>query len=128
MSRDTHHRCDPPKVFERVAPMMLCELRGGCAWLPPGGAMFEHGVEDGEKLVHGGGERDLARLTGRAQAPIESSDDGVVAGCTESGHVKRSAHRSAAAPYRAFAAHHPAVASKWRHTGQLGDLAAGELT
>src|ERR1017187_3103235 len=48
----THHPRNPPKVFERVARMMLLEW--GDAWQPPWGVSLEDRVEDGDELAHGG--------------------------------------------------------------------------
>ena len=64
----THHPRNPPKVFERVARMMLLRCDG--AWWPPWHFGFKHGIEEGDELAHDGDQRDLDRLAGRAQARV----------------------------------------------------------
>jgi hypothetical protein len=65
-SSKTHHPHDPPKVFERVARMMLSG--SDAAWRPPWGISFEHRVEDQQEFVGRGNERDFERFAGRTQA------------------------------------------------------------
>ena len=64
----------------------------------PRGAMFKHGIEDHEELAHGGGERELGRLTGATQTPVKGLEGRVEAHRGEGRHVERRAHRRAPRP------------------------------
>src|SRR5439155_21230778 len=57
-----------------------------------GGAMTQDGIEDAEQLVHTGDERHFLGLAGRAQALVEGTDDRVVPGRDQGGHVQDRAH------------------------------------
>jgi len=54
----------------------------------PRPVIAEHGVEHGQELAHGGGQGDLPRMPGGAEALIERADAWVVADGGESGHVQ----------------------------------------
>src|SRR6266849_9590875 len=85
----------------------------------PRGAMFEHGIEDGEQLAHGRGERELGGFAGAAQAQVKSFKRGVAAHRGEGGHVECGPHLGAATPHRARSAHGAAVAVEWSDPDQL---------
>src|SRR6185312_1595086 len=84
----------------------------------------EHGVEDGKKLSHASGERELLRLSCGEEAAIEACDDGVVPAGDESGHVQSGADGFAPTPDGASAAQGAAVAIERGDADEGGDLLA----
>ena len=96
------------------------------AWRPPGGALFEHRVEDGEQFAHGGGERELLRFAGGQQALVEGLQDGVVTNRRDRRHVERGTHLRPPTPQSAFAAQASAIAVERRNPHQLGDRTPSE--
>jgi hypothetical protein len=79
-----HHPRHPPKVFERVARMML--LKWGDAW-PPWDVGLEDRVEDGNELAHGGDQCDLDRLACRAQMQVVGAQHWIASHCGDRGDI-----------------------------------------
>ena len=84
--------------------------------------MLDHGIEDGEQLVHAGGEGHLLGFACLAEAPVEDPNYRVAA----SGHVEGCSHGGSSTPHRALAPQGPAVPVKWGHPGQSRDLFASQ--
>jgi hypothetical protein len=73
----------PPPKYERPC---------SASSLLPGGIGAEHGVERDHQLAHAGRERELGRLPGQAEPPVEAGDRRVAApGGRHRGHVQASA-------------------------------------
>ena len=62
--------------------------------------MFEHGVKDGEQLVHAGGEGYLIGLACGQEALVEGPDHGVMAAGHEGGHVQGRSDLGTPTPHR----------------------------
>ena len=54
--------------------------------------VFDHGIENGEKIAHGCDEGDLFGFADCAQVPVKLADHRVVPGGGQGGHVQGSAH------------------------------------
>ncbi len=84
--------------------------------------MLDHSIENGQQLVHAGGQCDLFHLPRRQEPLVESFDDRVVSGCHQGGHVQDSAHSGPATPYPSLATQQPAVPVEGGEPYQPSDL------
>lgn len=72
-------------AYSSKPPLGVSDCLGLPSWPVriPHGPSLEDGVENEEELTHGGGERELGRLAGGAQAFVEGSDLWIAAGVDE---------------------------------------------
>src|SRR5205085_12276933 len=103
----------PELLPRRVATgEQLCFLGGRCGLQAGGalGAVSCDGVEDGEKLPHGGDEGDLLDFPASDQAPVEGTDGRIDADGGERSHVEAAPHGSPPSPSLPGASVSPTVA------------------
>src|SRR5262249_40712288 len=93
----------------------------------PGGGMLHEGIEDGEQLVHTGGQGQLLGLASVAQALREGAYDRMVAAGDKGSHVEGAAYPSAATPDDAPPTQATALAIERGDADQSGDGLAVEL-
>src|SRR3989304_5255719 len=86
--------------------------------------MTSHGIQDGQKLAHAGGERYLRGLAGGQQALVEGADDRVEAGGNQGALVERLPHSRPTAPDHAFTPVSAAVPIQGGDADEGGDLFA----
>ena len=96
--------------------------------VPPGGALFENGVEDSEQLAHAGGESDLFRFAGCAQTLVELPDQRVASRRCQGGHVEDRPDGSTSSPDAALPSEGAAIAIQRRHAHQSCYLFAVQHT
>jgi hypothetical protein len=89
--------------------------------------MFDHRIEDGQELAHGGDESDLLALAGPQESEVEPANDGVETRGDQRGHVQSAAHGGPSAPDVSGAREGAAVAVERGDPDQGGDLPASEL-
>ena len=83
---------------------------------------FDHAVQNGEQLPHGGDQGNHFGFSGLHETLVEGSDDGIVTGGDESAHVECRADRRAAAFDNAMTAESTRVLVDGSDTDQGGDL------
>ena len=84
--------------------------------------MLHNSIENGQQLVHAGGQCDLFDFPSRQKPLIESFDGRVVAGCHQSSHVQGGAYSGPATPYPSFPTQQPAVPVKGGEPDQPSNL------
>src|SRR3954470_46112 len=104
------------------------DLSHGVCFGGPGGALPDHGVQDGQHLSHAGDHGDLMRLATRFQPLVEGPDYGVRADRRGRCHVQQRTHMRAAAVNGAPTAHDAAVAIERGKANQSGYRAPIELS
>ena len=96
--------------------------------LDPGFPGFDQGIENGEQFAQGCDEGDLFGFAQRTQVPVKLADHKVVAGSSQGGHVKGSAHLCAASPHGALASELATVSVERSGADEGRDLVAVQLT
>ncbi len=94
----------------------------------PSALVPHHGVQDGEPIVHGGGQGDLRGVASGPQAGVEGADDQVPACGRERGPVQGGAYRSTAPSYLSAPVVVTTVTVEGRHADQGCDLAVADVT
>ncbi len=88
--------------------------------------IFEQVVGEDDEFSHEGGEGEFFRFAPSKETEVERSEDRVVAGGDERGHVEDRADLGAAAEDVALPAELTTVVVKWSDTGEGSGLGIGE--
>ena len=125
---DNAHTCRHYAHSDRRATVtrIARSLAGSGGLSLPGSLVFDHGIEDGQQLVHACHQGDLLRFASRQETFVEQPDGEIAAGGAQGTHVDGCAHRSTAAPDRPSAAQGAAITIERSHSDQRGDLAVRE--
>src|SRR5262245_53350273 len=111
----------PSPYVGRVSNCVGCQVNSGGSW-PPGLAIADDGVEDGQQLPHAGYESELAGLAGGEEPLVEGTQHGIEAAGCQGSHIEHLAHGGAATPNDPLSAKRAAVAGMRRDADQRGNL------